>query len=204
MPSILPMARFLIKSTCPNISMNQTLPTPQPILDFWFSPEVQPYWFARSDALDAEIAQKWRSTYEAARDGALDHWQEQADSALALVILLDQFPRNLFRGSPQAFATDSKALNVSRGAIERELDQQIPASQRNFFYLPFMHSEVLDDQKTCVRLFEKLGNAMGLDYAWQHLCIIERFGRFPHRNATLGRESTAEEIAFLQTPGSSF
>lgn len=176
----------------------------QAVLDFWFSPEVQPYWFARSDALDQQIQTQWRDMYEAASSRALDHWQESPESALALVLVLDQFPRNLFRNSPRAFGTDAKALHIAKDSVTKGFDQQVPKERRNFYYLPYMHSEALPDQQACVALFEQLGNEMGLDYAWQHLRIIERFGRFPHRNETLGRQSSTEELAFLQTPGSRF
>jgi len=187
------------------------------ILTFWFGPPSEPghtqprgHWFARDPAFDAECARRFLDTYEKAAAGELRAWSDEPRSCLALLLLLDQFPRNLFRGSPRAFATDAQAREVARRALARGLDVSLPPVWRWFFYLPFEHSEDLQDQRLAVSLFEALasGNdptaAEPLKYARRHHDIIARFGRFPHRNAVLGRESTPEEAAFLQEPGSSF
>ena len=134
----------------------------------------------------------------------LDSMANDPQGCLALIILLDQFSRNMFRGSAQAFAADEKALAHARTAVERGLDQQLPPFQRTFVYLPFEHSESLADQDRSVALFEALGDENTYDYAVRHRDIIVRFGRFPHRNVILGRESTPEELEFLKEPGSSF
>lgn len=174
------------------------------VLEFWFAPGMEKRWFASDPALDGEIAVHFCHDVLQALEGRLDHWAEDADGALALILLLDQFPRNLFRRTPQAFAGDEPARAVARKAVERGWDGQVAPARRTFFYLPFEHSEVLEDQLLCVSLFEKAGDADGLLWAGKHLEIIRRFGRFPHRNAALGRESTAEELEFLKMPGSSF
>jgi uncharacterized protein (DUF924 family) len=185
------------------------------ILSFWFGAPGQPgygksrkVWFLKSPQFDQEIRDRFLSTYEQAAIGQLDDWQTSSSGALALILLLDQFPRNLFRNQPQAFATDTKAIAVAQAAIARGFDQQHPPVQRQFFYLPLEHSENLEHQQRCVDLARALSHhpevATALTYALRHQQIIERFGRFPHRNQILGRLSTAEETAFLQQPGSSF
>lgn len=176
-----------------------TTRTPQNVLDFWFSPEMQPYWFQKSEDIDRQIIQLFSETYEAAHGGRLDHWLGSAEDALALAITLDQFPRNMFRGSGRSFESNDMALRAAGIALERGYDQQIDADRRQFFYLPFMHSEDLDDQERSVRLYEALGNDFALGFAREHRDIVARFGRFPHRNEALGRQTTAEEAEFLKT-----
>ncbi|WP_304619407.1 DUF924 family protein [Paracoccus sediminilitoris] len=176
-----------------------TVTTAAEVLDFWFSDQMQPYWFAKSDQIDAQIGQRFADTYQAAHDGQLDDWMTDADSALALCIVLDQFPRNMFRGSPRSFESNRIALDHARKALELGHDQAQDPTRRQFFYLPFMHSEDLADQTTSVRLYEDLGNQHSLHFAREHRDIVERFGRFPHRNAVLGRDSTPEEAVFLET-----
>lgn len=188
------------------------------ILHYWFgAPETEDsryemrrkLWFGKSEATDQEIRDRFLSAYHQAAAGELDSWQNTPETCLALIILLDQFPRNLFRGTSQAFATDSKALMVAKGAIARQLDQQLLPLHRLFVYLPLEHSENLADQHQCVALMKQAADlspelADAHDYAIRHLRVIEQFGRFPHRNAILGRESTPEELEFLKQPGSSF
>jgi uncharacterized protein (DUF924 family) len=174
------------------------------VLDFWLSAEAKPLWFEKQDAFDAVIRRRFAPLVEAAIRGELDEWAETADGALALLLLLDQFTRNIHRGRPEAFSGDAKAREIADRAISRGYDQQIPREHRFFFYLPFEHSEQLCDQVRSVQLFAALGIDDQLDYAVRHHVIIERFGRFPHRNAVLGRASTAEETAFLTLPESSF
>lgn len=181
------------------------------VLDFWFGPEDAPgrgrfrkQWFAVSPAFDAEIASRFLTVWEEAAAGGLDHLADTPNGSLALVLILDQFPRNMFRGTPRAFATDARAYAVADTAVARGFDRQVLPVQRIFLYLPFEHSESLADQERCVTLMTALGDDMAIDYAVRHRDIIARFGRFPHRNAILGRPSTAEETAFLAQPGSSF
>ena len=183
----------------------------QRILEFWFgapgSPEhgkKRKAWFMADDAFDAEIRAQFMDDFEAAARGDLDAMADQSTGALALIILLDQFSRNMFRGTARAFSTDPKALSIADATVVRGLDQALTDIERAFVYLPFEHSENLEDQDRSVALYEALGDAESLDYAEQHRVIIQRFGRFPHRNALLGRDSTPEETAFLQQPGSSF
>ena len=176
-----------------------TIRTAQDVLDFWFSPDMEPQWFAKSDAIDAEIRDRFAATHQAAHRRALDHWADTPQGALALVIVLDQFPRNIFRGSGRAFESDDLALDNARAAVDAGFDRQVDPKRRVFFYLPFEHSEDLPDQTRSVELFEALGDPGYLDYAIRHRDIIERFGRFPHRNAVLDRPSTPDEEEFLKT-----
>jgi len=173
---------------------------PEAVLVFWR--EAGPKrWFAQESAFDAEIRERFLTTHEAAVAGRLSAWEATAEGALALVIALDQFPRNMFRGKARAFSADAHALAATRRVIERGFDLAIPMPERNFFYLPFEHSENLADQERGVALTEATGDAEAVKWAKVHLDVIRRFGRFPHRNATLGRVSTPEEIAFLESGG---
>lgn len=175
------------------------------IVDFWFDDAVKAYWFRRSDSFDRAVRDTLQEPYEQAAAGAYDGWMEDVDGCLALCVLLDQVPRNVFRNDPRAFATDAKARAVARHAIENGYDLECNADERLFLYLPFEHSEDLEDQRLAVALIrERVGTPEPVDYAERHLRIVERFGRFPHRNAILGRASTPEEEAFLKEPGSSF
>ncbi|MCP5372764.1 MAG: DUF924 domain-containing protein [Hyphomicrobiales bacterium] len=181
------------------------------ILDFWFGPPgadgalpKREEWFRGGPAFDTRVAEVLGPWHTRAAAGALDRWADTADGALALVLLLDQAPRNLFRGDPRAFATDAHARQVAAGALDRGFDRDMQVVQRLFLYLPFEHGEDLADQDRSVALFAALGDADYLDYAQRHRDIIVRFGRFPHRNAVLGRASSTEEAAFLTQPGSSF
>jgi uncharacterized protein (DUF924 family) len=186
--------------------------TAREVLDFWFGREGEPgygefreAWFRKDPEFDKLVRDRFEALYEAAATGELDGWKEEARSCLALVILLDQFPRNMFRGDPRSYATDRKAQKVSEYAVDRAFDRELPAFQRMFLYMPFMHSEDLEHQRRSVELFRGLGgedDATG--YAVRHMEIIERFGRFPHRNEVLGRRTTPEEAEFLTQPGSSF
>ncbi len=178
---------------------------------FWFgapgSPEhgrKREAWFKADDAFDAEIRAAFLDDFEAAARGDLDAMADRPAGALALIILLDQFPRNMFRGTARAFETDPKALSIAAETVAQGFDQALTVIERTFVYLPFEHSESLADQDRSIALYEALGDAESLDYAVRHRDIIQRFGRFPHRNAVLGRDSTPEEAAFLLQPGSSF
>jgi len=158
-------------------------------------------WFNKDAAFDAEIRRRFLATYEVAAAGQLTAWEATAEGTLALLILLDQFPRNMFRGSARAFAADPLARAIAAGALIRGFDAQVPANMRTFFYLPFEHSEDMADQERCIALYKAAGDAENLKWAELHADIIRRFGRFPHRNEVLGRASTPEEQAFLASGG---
>jgi len=173
--------------------------SPKTVLAFWR--EAGPKrWFKKDAAFDAEIRRRFLATYEAAAAGALA-WDDSPEGALALVIVLDQFPRNMFRDSARAFAADPLARSVTARAIARGFDQLIPVSERGFFYLPFEHSETLADQERCITLNRATGDADAVKWAELHADIVRRFGRFPHRNKVLGRTTTPEEQAFLDGGG---
>lgn len=174
------------------------------ILAFWFAEAGSESWFDTAPEFDALIRLRFGATSEAALTGDLDHWAATPDGALALCLVLDQFPRNIWRGTPRAFAADPKACAVAAAAIAAGHDRAVPPERRPFFYLPFEHSEDLADQERCMALMATLADPELQDYARRHRDIVARFGRFPHRNGILGRASTAEELAFLSEPGSSF
>ncbi|MBB4398959.1 DUF924 family protein [Bradyrhizobium sp. ERR14] len=173
---------------------------PSGILAFWREAGRE-RWYKRNDAFDAEVRRRFLALWQKAVAGELASWEASDDGALALVIVLDQFPRNMFRGTSQAFASDAQARDVARRAIDRGVDGRIDPVLLEFVYLPFMHSEHLPDQLRCVALFQNTENAENLKYAREHADIIQRFGRFPHRNRLLGRDSTEEEQAFLDKGG---
>lgn len=175
--------------------------TQQEILHFWFE-ELEPQqWFQSSESVDAEIRERFAVTHEMADDGLCNHWAVDADGSLALILVLDQFPRHMFRGTPKAFASDERALLIAKQAVHKGFDQVLEPVKRGFLYLPYQHSETLTDQKKSVALFGAMAddNPAGDMYARRHLVPIEKFGRFPHRNGILGRESSEEEIEFLKT-----
>ena len=186
------------------------------VLDFWFgAPGTPDYlqprkaWFSKNPDFDAEIRERFGSRIEAAIAGSLDAWAATPPGALARILLLDQFTRNSWRDTPRAFAGDAQALAAARAMVATGQDLQLPPVQRGFVYLPYEHAEDLAAQDESVRLFTALAReapdqAEDLDYAHRHREIVRRFGRFPHRNAILGRTSTPEELAFLKQPGSSF
>lgn len=204
--------------------MSASLATPADILSFWFgpdrigawaaTPETMRQWFVKDLDFDAAIVARFGTTIEAALDGdtRLSDWDASPDGALALLILLDQFTRNTFRGTGRMFVGDPKALALATRLVDNGVEKSLRPIERVFVYLPFEHSESLRDQERAIALFEALAAGepdgtfatMSVDYARKHEVIIRRFGRFPHRNALLGRESTEEELAFLATPGSSF
>ncbi|MGE4241436.1 DUF924 family protein [Ramlibacter sp.] len=173
--------------------------SPTDVVTFWrdAGPER---WFRKDAEFDDAFRSRFLPEHEAAAAGELDSWNATAEGALALCLLLDQFPRNCFRGTPRMFSTDRKARAIADAAVRAGFDMQAEEKLRNFFYLPFMHSESPTDQDRCVQLTEPLGGESHR-YAQHHRDIVRRFGRFPHRNAVLGRESTAEELAFLAEGG---
>ena len=175
-------------------------PSPGTVLEFWRAAGPDK-WFARDEAFDAEIHARFLPTYEAAAAGELARWSATAEGTLALLVVLDQFPRNMFRGDARCYATDALARAVAHGAIARGFDRELAMADRRFIYLPFMHSEDLRDQERGVTLLRQYGDEESAGYAEQHADIIRRFGRFPHRNAILGRQTTAAEQAFLDAGG---
>jgi uncharacterized protein (DUF924 family) len=170
------------------------------IIAFWreAGPEK---WFNKDVAFDAAIRARFLNTHLAAAKGELGGWESSAEGAYALLLLLDQFPRNLFRGSAQAFATDAQALAIAERAIARGFDKSLEGPERRFFYLPHMHSEELADQERCIALCEAANDPEGVKFAIIHRDIIRDFGRFPHRNPVLGRKTTPQEQAFLESGG---
>ena len=188
------------------------MPDAQDVLDFWFDPSHEALWFGRDDAFDAAIRERFGALHARAVRGELDHWAAQPKSWLALLILLDQFSRNLHRGDRRAFDGDAHAQRLAQEGIGRGFDRALPPSWRAFAYLPLEHAEDAALQARCVDLFGRLHSehpdvplfASYVDYARRHSDVIERYGRFPHRNAVLGRESTPEEAHYLSQPGAGF
>ncbi|UWS09709.1 DUF924 family protein [Phaeobacter inhibens] len=177
---------------------------PEEILDFWLVSTGEKGWYVQDDALDQEIRRRFETTWEAACEGKCDHWRSGPKGVLAYIILTDQFPRNMFRGEAQAFATDTLALAAAKCAISKSWDMKIDEPQRQFFYLPLMHSENLCDQERCVRLMlERMpkNGASNLLHARAHREVIRQFGRFPYRNEALSRSSTAPEMDYVMAGG---
>jgi len=173
---------------------------PADVLAFWRE-TGKTKWFARDPAFDSEIRARFQPLWQAAAADQLSAWEETSEGALALTIVLDQFPRNMFRGEARAFATDSHARAAAERAIDRGFDREVPEAERLFFYLPFEHSENPADQERSLALFRATGDAELLKWAQLHADIIRRFGRFPHRNLALGRATTPDEQAFLDAGG---
>ena len=173
--------------------------SPQDVLALWFSERAKPLWFNSTPEFDFELRERFEDTLGAATRGELDDWARSPEGALALVILLDQFPLNMYRGHPEAFASEAASRRIAAAAIERGFDQGMSDTQRAFLYLPFMHSEQLADQDRSVALFEQAGLTDNLKWAKHHREIVRRFGRFPHRNTILGRDSTPEELTYLNS-----
>lgn len=181
-----------------------SVPAVEKILHYWFEELTPDDWFKADAARDAEIARRFRKIYDELAAGVPPSWLTGPDGFLAAILVLDQFPRNMFRGTPRAFATDAAALELAKRAIAEGKDMQVSSERRAFIYMPFQHAENQNDQARSVELFTALGNKLNLDFAVRHKRVVDRFGRFPHRNEILGRESTAAEAAFLKEPGSSF
>lgn len=180
--------------------MNSQAASASEIVAFWR--EAGPTrWFEKDEAFDQEIRRRFAGTHERAMTGALDGWESTAEGTLALLLLLDQFPRNMFRGSARAFEGDEKARSIAAAALLKGYDSQVAPELRSFFYLPFEHSEDMADQERAIALYTAAGDEDGLKWAKLHADIIRRFGRFPHRNACLGRETMPEEQKFLDDGG---
>lgn len=170
------------------------------LLGFWYAPEMRRCWFASTPELDAEIRSRFEPLWFRAAAGELDRWQETPEGALALAIVLDQLPLNMYRGRPESFSTEQHAVAVARQAMANGFDRRIPEDRLMFLYMPLMHSERMTDQDMSVQAFAAAGLADNLRWAEHHRGIVRRFGRFPHRNAILGRESTPEELDYLASP----
>ena len=179
------------------MSETESVVTPEELLQFWFADRVRPLWFNATPAFDAELRERYLDTYRAALAGEKASWADTPEGALALVICLDQLPLNMFRGQPESFAGEAPSRQIAAAAIEQGFDQTLNGAQKAFLYLPFMHSETLADQERSLKLFEDAGLTDNLRWAKHHRDIVARFGRFPHRNAILGRQNTPEELAYL-------
>ncbi len=178
--------------------------TYEDVLHFWFEETDQSLWWKKDESFDQMIIDRFSYLHEKAIQGELFEWRYTAKGSLAEIIILDQFSRNMFRDSARAFAYDGMALILSQEAISAEYDRELSAVENSFLFMPFMHSESAMIHILAQALYEKNGIQNNLDFELKHKAIIDRFGRYPHRNAILGRESTDEEIAFLKEPGSSF
>lgn len=165
------------------------------IIDYWFSGRSEKYWFSSTPEIDKEIKRRYEKLWLRAADGLYDEWQNSAEGSLALVIILDQFPLNMFRGQPKSFQTEKKAVKIVLNAISQGFDKKLSKDKLLFLFMPLMHSENMEDQDLQVKLFQKYN--FNLEYSKHHRDIVKRFGRFPHRNATLGRKSTEAEIKYL-------
>ncbi|MDP2197009.1 MAG: DUF924 family protein [Sulfurimicrobium sp.] len=171
--------------------------TPGDILEFWYSEPMASRWFSSAPQLDAEIRASYEQVWRAALEGRLDDWKSSPEGCLALVIVLDQLPLNMFRGEASSFSTEQQAVEVCKLAIARGYDRTIDPGRLGFLYMPLMHSENLADQDLSVKMFEQAGLEGNLRFARHHRELIRKFGRFPHRNAVLGRESSREELEYL-------
>lgn len=178
--------------------------TPADILSFWFEEISSKSWFQKDAQFDNLIRSRFLSVHKAACAGELFHWRDSVDGRLAEIIIIDQFSRNIYRDQPEAFAWDGQGLVLSQEAVRAGALDTLEASRQAFLIMPYMHSESAAIHAEAVKLFDRPGLEFNLDFEHKHKVIIDRFGRYPHRNALLGRESTPEEIAFLEQPGSSF
>jgi len=171
----------------------------QDILQFWFAQESRSKWFNSTPEFDELIRQRFEKAWGQARAESFDHWVQEPDGALALVIVLDQFPLNMFRADARQYSTEAHARVIAGHAIDQGLDEKLDITQRAFLYLPFMHSESIEEQERSIELYQKAGLDDNLRFAKHHRDVIKRFARFPHRNEVLGRQSTVEEIEYLKT-----
>ena len=175
--------------------MNENPIEPSDIIDYWFSEKSKQFWFASTPSIDKEITSKYETVWEKAASGGLSSWGETADGSVALIIILDQFPLNMFRGKAKGFKTESMAVEVALNAIDNGFDEEMDNEKLLFLFMPLMHSENLDHQNLQVYLFEKYN--FNLEFSKHHRDLVKKFGRFPHRNEILGRMSTMEELDYL-------
>jgi len=169
------------------------------ILDFWYSENMSSHWFNSTPEIDREIKDRFEEIWSLACTGELDSWQDSASGSLALIILLDQMPLNMFRGQAKSFSTEARAISIAKQAIQHAFDKQLGNEQLIFMYMPFMHSESMQDQNRAVELYGAAGLHENVKFAKHHRSIVERFGRFPHRNKILGRQSSQQELDYLQS-----
>ena len=177
--------------------MSTTPKEAQQILNFWYAESMRSAWFSSTPAIDETIRNNYETLWSRGATGELDHWTETAKGCLALAIVLDQFPLNIYRDDPRSFSTEQKAVGVTKLAIQKSFHNEIPDDRITFLFMPLMHSEHLEDQDLCIEMFAGTSLKGNLHFAKHHKDIIERFGRFPHRNSTLGRESSPEELEYL-------
>ena len=175
---------------------------PEDIISFWYSKEIKPFWFRSTEEIDQKIYDQFYDIWLQAKAGKLDDWLISAQGCLALVIVLDQLPLNMFRNQARSFATEAQALSICKHAVSHGYDQMLDKNQLSFLYIPLMHSENIDDQNKSVALYQQAGLDANLRFAQHHRDIVKRFGRFPHRNAILDRESTRQEIEYLNSDSS--
>ena len=175
------------------------IPTPEEVLSFWYTKPMSKHWFNSTPQIDQLIRDEFEDLWRNAQSGALDSWRDNAQGCLALILLFDQFPLNMFRGTLESFKTESRSIELSLHGIERAYDKELQHSQLIFFYMPLMHSELSEHQSLSVEKFEEAGLKGNARFAKHHRSIIERFGRFPHRNKILGRVSTQAEIDYLNS-----
>jgi len=173
--------------------------TPEKILHFWYSEPMNQHWFKSTAEIDTHIRGEFEPLWRKAGEGELDSWMQTAEGCLALIILLDQFPLNMFRGEAKSFSTEAQSIECVLYGIAQGFDKQIPASQLSFFYMPLMHSELMKHQDLSVQMFDKAGLTNNLRFAKHHRDIVQKFSRFPHRNVVLERESTQAELEYLQS-----
>lgn len=195
------MRAFLAEKYFMNESNSFSSITPSSILEYWYSENVKSKWFNSTVEFDKELKENYESIWTSALRGELLDWRESAEGCLALVIVLDQFPLNMFRGGVKSFSSESIAVKTAKHAIEMGLDKNIDKDKVSFLYMPLMHSENMDDQNLAVKMFEQAGLMDNVKYAKHHRDIVEKYGRFPHRNEILNRESSPEEIEYLDSDG---
>lgn len=174
------------------------------VLDFWYNPDNKPFWFQKNKKFDQQIKEKFHEVWLAGSHGLLADWRDTIQGSLAEIIVLDQFSRNLNRDNPSSFAQDGMALILAQEAVKKPEFSALPKDRKQFILMPFMHSESASIHEQALPLFEELGDELTLEFEMKHKAIIDKFGRYPHRNETLNRQSTAEELEFLKQPDSSF
>lgn len=172
------------------------------IIDYWYSDRIKKHWFSSTPELDNEIKNRYEKLWESASAGELDEWIGTPEGCLALIIILDQFPLNMFRGQAKSFQTENKAIEVAKAAINNDFAKELSTDKLSFLFMPLMHSENIEDQDLSVRLFEKYKLVNNLKFAQHHRSIVKKYGRFPHRNNILGRESTNAEIEYMMSKNS--
>jgi len=181
------------------VQYSRKLETIDSIINFWFSDDIEKHWFNSTEELDQDIKFQFECTYLAAVDKRFEHWQSSLAGCLALILIYDQFPLHMYRGNKKSFSTDEQSRAVAVVAINNSFDEKMSDKQKVFCYMPFMHSEELDDQVMAVDLYFKAGLTTNLRFAKHHHDLVARFGRFPHRNLILGRENTADEAEYLKS-----